>query len=142
MRAKIKKIFSIVAVLCVILVSIKPVQVQAKTSELYTSLIQKSNDMYEYYTESGMAVAYKVKLNKNTIVIYGSMSDYAETDKISRHTYKLAKSVKFASGGVTAEDQKMSKSEFRDYLKKVNDSCLSLVLEFKNNKVVRVVISS
>ena len=140
MRAKIKKIFSIVAVLCVILVSIKPVQVQA--SELYTSLIQKSNDMYEYYTESGMAVAYKVKLNKNTIVIYGSMSDYAETDKISRHTYKLAKSVKFASGGGTAEDQKMSKSEFRDYLKKVNDSCLSLVLEFKNNKVVRVVISS
>ena len=58
MRAKIKKIFSIVAVLCVILVSIKPVQVQAKTSELYTSLIQKSNDMYEYYTESEIGRAH------------------------------------------------------------------------------------
>lgn len=142
MKNKAKKLFSIALMLCMILTMFSKTIVHAKTSELYTSLWKKSNDMYEYCMENGMSVAYKVKLNKNAIVIYGSMSDCAETDNISKHTYKLSKSVKFVSRGGIAEDQKMSKKEFKNYLKEVNDSGLALVLEFKNNKVTCVAISS
>lgn len=142
MKAKAKKLLTFITMMCVILAVISPMQTQAKTRELYTTLLQKTNDMYEYYLDMDSPVAYKVKLTKNKIVIYGSMSDYTEADNISKHTYKIAKNVKFVSRGGDAPDQKMSKNEFKEYLKEVNDSGLALVLEFKNNKVTCAAISS
>lgn len=115
MKAKTKKLLSLAIMTFMILAAIVPMQTQAKTRELYTTLLQKSNDMYEYYLDMDSPVAYKVKLTKNKIIIYGSMSDYAETDSISKHTYKIAKNVKFVSRGGDAPDKKMSKNEFKEY---------------------------
>lgn len=70
------------------------------------------------------------------------MNNYTKTGKISKHTYKFAGNVKFVMRGGEDPDQKMTKSKFKKYLKKANDVGLSLVLEFKNEKVMCVAISS
>lgn len=117
--------------------------VYAETKEIYTTMLQKSSDLYDFYKETDSPVAHNVKLGKNKIVIYGTVgSFYGKTNLKTRHTYRLAKNVRFVSRGGDQDDQKMSKKEFKKYLKKVNDSGLGLVMEFKNNKVICVAVSS
>lgn len=119
-------------------------KVHAETKQLWTVLSQESGDMYENHLELGLPVATNVILNKNTIVIYGSIreTESQETDDVSKHTYKLAENVKYVSEGGTGAAQKMDKKEFKAYLEKVKDSGLGLILKLKNNKVVRISVSS
>lgn len=39
----------------------------AKTRELYTSLIQKSNPVYNDFVNNGTSVAYKIKIKRNLL---------------------------------------------------------------------------
>lgn len=116
----------------------------AKTTELFTTLMQKSNPFYHKHVKNNMAVAYKVRVKKKTIVIYGSLSDYdsSQVSNIGVHTYKLSDNVKYVSRGGEAPDQEFSKKEFKKYLEKNKDSGLALVLEFKKFKVVKIAIAS
>lgn len=115
----------------------------AKTQELHTCLVQKSNELYQTMLESGSPVAYKVKLNKKTIVIYGSMDDYDtfKADSVSKHVYKLDKKVQFVLTGGNAKDI-MNRKEFKKYLSSMKNSGLGLDLTFKKHKVVRIAIAS
>lgn len=116
----------------------------AKTRELYTSLVQKSNPVYNDLVNNETSVAYKVKIKKNFIVIHGSLSD-SSTEQVSGigiHTYKLSDNVKYISRGGEAPDQEFTKNRFKKYLEKCKDSSLALVLEMDNKKVTKVIISS
>lgn len=143
---KLKKILSLLLVLILILgcALTGKWEASAKTKKLFTSLIQKSNPYYKDRAKEGMAVAYKVKLKSKTIIIHGSLSDFngGETTNIGVHTYKLSSEVKYIARGGEAPDQEFSKKDFKKYLKKVKDSSLGLVLEFKKSKVSKVIISS
>ena len=143
---KLKKLLSLLLVLVLVLgcTLTSKQEASAKTKKLFTSLIQKSNPYYNDRVKEGMAVAYKVKLKSKTIIIHGSLSDFdeGETTNIGVHTYKLSSEVKYIASGGEAPDQEFSKKDFKKYLKKVKDSSLGLVLEFKKSKVSKVIISS
>lgn len=119
-------------------------EVRAETKELWAVLAQEPGDTYESSQKLGLPVCTKVKLTKNTIVIYGTIrdNDSEKTGKSAKHTYRLSENVTFAAEGGTAPEQKMTKKKFRAYLKKVKDSGLGLILELKENQVVRVSVSS
>lgn len=118
-------------------------EARAETNEVWTSLYQKDNPSYDTAIQEGLPASYKVRLGKNVITIYGSVRNYGGSNaEGSRHTWKLAKKVKFVSSGGTDPEHKMSKKEFQVYLKKVKDTGLALVLELKNGKVVKAAVSS
>ncbi len=116
----------------------------AKSQDLWTIMLQETNDSYQDNLKLGLPVSSKVKLKKNTIVIYGSVreSGSGENSAAVKHTYKLAENVKFVSEGGTGPAQEMTKKEFKKYLKKVQDSGLGLIIQLKNKKAVRVSVSS
>ena len=116
----------------------------AKTRELYTSLIQKSNPVYNDFVNNGTSVAYKIKIKKKSIVIHGSLSD-SSTEQVTGmgiHTYKLSDNVKYISRGGEAPDQEFTKNKFKKYLEKCKDSALTLILGLEDKKVTKVIISS
>lgn len=122
---------------------------QTKTQYLCTTLVEKTNPAYQFHLSSG--VAYKVELKKNEVVIHGSVSKMNKSgtfvisgtvSNIGKHTYKLAKKVKYLSRGGDAPDTKFTKSSFKKCLKTAKNSQLALILEIKNKKVTKIVISS
>lgn len=56
--------YLIILSLFVALAPIGTMRAQAKTRELYTSMWQKSNEMYKYSKDAGFPVAYKADLGK------------------------------------------------------------------------------
>ncbi|MCI8377967.1 MAG: hypothetical protein HFH72_05520 [Lachnospiraceae bacterium] len=146
MKGNFKKALSLSLALILILgcVLINGQRVFAKTTEFYTNLIQKSNSNYSDYIKDGLGVAYKVKLNKKTIVINGTLKN-ASTEKLTRmgkHTYKLSNSVKYIASGGEGPDQKFSQKAYKKYLESCKDSLLSLSLTLRNGKVTKVAICS
>lgn len=122
---------------------------QTKTQYLCTTLVEKTNSAYKFHLSSG--VAYKVELKKKEVVIHGSVSKMNKSgtlaisgtvSNIGRHTYKLAKKVKYLSRGGDAPDIKFTKSGFKKYLKTAKNSQLDLILQIKNKKIIKIVIGS
>ncbi len=142
---KVKKVISLVVVLALILgcALISRQSVSAKTKELFTSLMQKSNSLYNSRVSDGMAIAYKVKLKKNTVVIHGTLQDDNTKQIIETgiHTYKLLDNVKYYVGGGANSAKQLSKKDFRKSLKKNKDSGLGLVLEFQKSEVKTITIT-
>ena len=94
----------------------------AKSQDLWTIMLQETNDSYQDNLKLGLPVSSKVKLKKNTIVIYGSVRE--------------------SGSGENSAAEEMTKKEFKKYLKKVQDSGLGLMIQLKNEKAVRVSVSS
>lgn len=118
--------------------------VYAKTKEIYTSLILKTNSEYGECKKNGDAISHKVKLKSNKIVIYGSLCNKKtrKTTKIRKHVYKLSDNVKYVSRGGEDPDILFTKNNFKSYLDECKDLRLALVLEIKHGKVIKVIISS
>lgn len=130
--------------LLIVHVTMESSNVYAKTKEIYTCLMQKTNSAYEEYKKNGVAVSHKVKLKSNKIVSYGSFCNTKtqRTTSIRKHIYKLSDNVKYVSRGGEDPDIMFTKKNFKTYLDKCRDSRLALVLEFKHGKVIKVIISS
>lgn len=145
MERKLKKLLCCILMICMVLSLLGNTQIaSAKTKEIYTTLMQKSNSFYRDYVKNKMAVSYKVEIKKKTIVIHGALTDNnkMETTDMGVHTFKLSNNVKYVSRGGEAPEQAFNKKEFKKYLKQCKNSQLALVLEFKKSKVVKVAICS
>lgn len=145
-KIQVKKVISLFLVFALVLgfALTTGQKVSAKTKELSASLMQKSNSLYNSRVKDGFAVAYKVKLKKNTIVINGALQDdnTRQITDIGIYTYKLLDGVKYYVGGGAAPAQELSKKEFKKCLEKNKDSGLGLVLEFQKSKISTVTITS
>ncbi len=134
----IRKLFAMMILMVMFTCAFKTANFCAEQEiSMYTSLLQKSNGI-------DGAVSHKVVIKKDTITVYGSLSDF-EGEHITdfgKHIYKLSGKAKYYTSGGDAPNQKMPKKEFKKYLKECKDSGLALILEFKNGKVVKMYISS
>ena len=119
-----------------------------KDGKYVTTLMAKLQGEPDEYLETS---AYAAKIEEDKLIVSGSFDLYEEPGNIDKvehfenlenHKFIINDQTEFQAVGGTAPAEKFTREEFLDYIEKVKDSGLALIIFVENGVATSVSISS